>query len=418
MGQLTGITKALSTMASLERAALSHLLSVSDKVKEIRAEELKRMPLHINVIAIAAAGRLKETAHSAILQQLLKHQAILESFLQSIAGLESPRVTADQVREPDKDRMDVSIYGDDQCYIVENKVNDASEQEGQVFRYVQLALQRGYAPEQIKVIYLNSIHNDPPTDYSLTENGEGKNRIPPEVEDSMMVKDYRHDIYQWVKDLPAIIPPTEQYLHCALAQYQDYLEEYFNITDKFEPMNKRIRQTIDLEILKGISDEEDIDFSKRLAMLEEASADLGELLKGVDVIIRELRIRKETCAIQKELDKDGLSLIDLTEYGYNQTNYGVRMSINGKRGFIVYGYGGKWYIGFAFKADRLTDSEKECLVSLFNQLGKENRGEEKRYPCWDYVDNAPLLDEYVRLVRSVKAQTAADNGDNCIQIEC
>lgn len=56
------------------------LLSLSSEVGVIREEEKAKMPLHINVIMISAIGRLKETAHSSILQHFFAKSVNLGFF--------------------------------------------------------------------------------------------------------------------------------------------------------------------------------------------------------------------------------------------------------------------------------------------------------------------------------------------------
>ena len=264
------------------------LLSLSSQVGEIRGEEISKMPLHINVIKISAVGRLRETAHSSILQHLLRNQLILDSFVQTILGIDNIKVRAKNVRTAERDRIDVSIYEKDICIIIENKVNDAVEQPGQIYRYVELALEAGYCEEQILVLYLNSNHRTKPSEFSLSKDGY---RIPKIVEDNLIVKDYSHDIYNWLINLSSLIPENEQYLLSALHQYKDYLEEYFYLTDKFENMKERIRSTISDNILNGLSDENDADFSQRISALKEAYENLQQLMDGVNDLIDSFSIK-------------------------------------------------------------------------------------------------------------------------------
>lgn len=403
--------KIISDMAKLESKDLTNLMILSKRVGEIRKDELLRMPLHINVISISSQGKLRETAHSSILQHFLKNQFILDSFTQEILELnEGKRLRASKVRPAEKDRMDISIYEKDICIIIENKVNDACEQNGQIFRYVQSALGEGYNEKDIKVLYLNSSHHDKPTYKSLTENGEGKNRIAKVVENSIIVKDYAHDIYEWVKNLPALLNDEEKYLHSALCQYQDYLEERFCLTDKFNNMKERIRRTIKESILKELSSCEVTDYAECITRLNDAQEELNELLNGVNELIDELSIKQEAVKIQKELDCDRLKLIDLSDYGYDEHNYGVEISLNGKIGYIAYGYGNKEYIGFAFNTFSLSRTEMSFLNRLFCRFGKERR-EEDYWPCWDYIGELSLLKEYTEFVQFV--EKTAMNEDKC-----
>lgn len=391
-----------------------NLLQMSTEIGDIREEELSKMPLHINVITISAVGKLKETAHSSILQHLIRHQTVLDSFMKSIMGIDKVRVHSKSVRKAEQDRIDVSIYDRDICVIIENKVNDAVEQPGQIFRYVQLALEAGYQEEQIRVLYLNSNHHEKPTDFSLTENGENLNRISKTIEGNIIVRDYAHDIYEWIKELSPIIPNSEKYLISALHQYQDYLEEYFFLTDKFQHMRQRIKTVIAENILKGLSDDNDADFSQRIESLSEASENLQQLIDAVNELKGTYSVRKEAAHIQTELAKSDLELIDLADFGYVQQNFGVRISINGKCGYIAYGYGRKEYIGFAFEKASLTKTEINYLNRIFKKFGKGNYGEEdiwKCWTCWNYIGETSLLNEFSNFVQYVK--DLAENDEKC-----
>ncbi len=110
-----------------------------------------------------------------------------------------------------------------------------------------------------------------------------------------------------------------------------------------------------------------------------------------------------------ELSKSDITLIDLTEFGYKQNNFGVKISINGKGGYIAYGYGDKEYIGFAFDTASLTKTELDHLNSLFKKFGKENYGEEDIWPCWNYIGQTSLLNEFSNFVQYVKAQSENDD---------
>lgn len=411
MGQEIWLVNVLNSVKDLETQEIKDLYGLSKLAGEIRKEELARMPLHINVIMIAAKGKLKETAHSEILQHLLKHQEILDSFVLNILCLKSKGLSVNDVREAEKDRIDVSIYSDKLCVIIENKVNDAVEQTGQIFRYVQLAKKEGYQDDQIIVLYLNSSHWDKPSDRSLTKNGEGIERIPEIIEKNLIVKDYAHDIYKWAKNLSSVLLPKEEYIKSALHQYVDYLEEYFYLTDKFTTMKEKIKSIIESEILAGFSDENDVNYDKRIKALEEANEDLELLKISIDEKIGELEWLQDFVSIKRELGKRGFNLIDMEEYGYDEGNAGVKIALNGKGGFISYGYGDREYIGLGFNTSGLTKTEISTINRLFRKFGKENFGEEAKFPCWNYIDeHTSLLNEFINFVLFIKDFAEKENG--------
>lgn len=90
-------------------------------------------------------------------------------------------------------------------------------------------------------------------------------------------------------------------------------------------------------------------------------------------------------------------------YGYEEGNAGVRIALNGKGGFISYGYGDREYIGLGFNTSGLTKTEISTINRLFKRFGKENFGEEPRFPCWNYIEeDTSLLNEYVNFVLFIK----------------
>lgn len=399
MGKEILLGSILNSVKNLETQEIKHLYGLSRLAGEIRKDELARMPLHINVIMIAAKGKLKETAHSEILQHLLKHQEILDSFVVNILGVKNKGLSVDDVRPAEKDRIDVSIYSDRLCVIIENKVNDAGEQTGQIFRYVQLAKEEGYRDEEIIVLYLNSSHWDKPSDKSLTNEGKGIERIPGIIENNLIVRDYAHDIYKWVKNLSLTLSPREEYINSALHQYIDYLEEYFYLTDKFTAMKEKIKSIIDTEILVGLSDANDVNYEKRINTLTDAKEDLELLKTSIENRITELTRLKKIYLIEQELANKGLKLSEMSLYGYDKNDSGVKIELNGKKGFIAYGND---YIGFAFNTQSLNESEISFLNELFNQYGKVNAGEETKWPVWAYVNETDILIEFVNFVSFVK----------------
>lgn len=404
MEKLETIVKTLCDYSQIMTFENNVLFALSTEIADIKQNALSKMPLHINVIAISAIGKLKETAHSSILQHLLKDPRILDSFIENIMELKGYEVTAKDVNPAEQNRMDVSIFSKEICIIIENKVNGANEQLGQIFRYVQKAKDRGYSDDQIKVLYLNPDNYVMPSDYSLTEYGEGKVSIPTIISDNIIVKNYAQDIYEWIKEIYRIIPETELFIKSALHQYQDYLEEHFQLTNKFTLMKESIRTAINNNLLIGLSDENDADFSQRIAKLEEALDNLINLQTGVSEMIKSLRYEKVVKWITNELQH---KLINLAPFGYSEYEYGVEVSINGKIGYLGFGYNhsnhnAKPYIGFAFNNASLTDDERQYLIGVFERFGKSNSGTEEKWPCWDRVIEADLIKEFLDFVKFVK----------------
>ena len=393
----------------------NRIFALSAEIAAIKKDALSKMPLHINVIAISAVGKLKETAHSLILQKLLKHQDILNSFIENIIGLKGYEVNPNEVNPAEQNRIDVSIFSKDICIIIENKVNGAVEQQGQIYRYVHCAKKK-YSDNKIYVLYLNPRDYTRPSDYSLTEYGEGNKSIPASIKNNIIVKNYTHDIYEWIREVYYIIPDNELFLKSAIHQYQDYLEEYFELTDKFKPMNERIKTVISNNLLNGLSDENDADFSQRIEKLEEAYSNLTDLQKGISELTKTLKEKRYKRVVESIRNELSLPLKNLKPLGFFDYDYGVEVCINGKTGHLGFGYNyindqASSYIGFAFDKSSLTEDEYHCLIDIFSQLGNENSAPDDFWPCWSYIEYADLPQKFLNFVMKIKRLSEVDK--NC-----
>lgn len=74
-------------------------ISLSKQVHQITKTHLDKMPFHLNVIEAACRGRFKETGHSLVLANLLKHPVIQSSFIKNILNIqhEYMHVTAKKI---------------------------------------------------------------------------------------------------------------------------------------------------------------------------------------------------------------------------------------------------------------------------------------------------------------------------------
>lgn len=223
------------------------LINYSSKYQE----EYSKLPHYINVIDSATRGeRLKETAHSQILVNLLKEESILKSFIDYFFStqnfsLETANKQIDIAAE--KGRIDVSIECKREYFIIiENKANDAAEQKGQIYRYYKTAEDLKYNNDQIFVLYLNSDNYEEPSLFSLCKGGDkNKNNIKEELENRLIVKNYRNDILPWLKD--KILPNIKNkdfLLLSAVHQYIDYLENKFKISKRYDNMNNELNKLI------------------------------------------------------------------------------------------------------------------------------------------------------------------------------
>ena len=195
MEQLEDISSLLKASQSLDAEALklleyglaeyfndnSQLLGLSDICLQKEESFKKSRPFHLNVISAAARGRLKETAHSIILHDLLHHPIILSSFLEDIVGIEADTFSISDIEYPDRDRIDLSLRSKNKYLIIENKVNSAEEQKGQLYRYVSQA-EKTHNKDDIIILYLT------PSSYMA----------PTITQGAKMVVEMKKIIEQWI----------------------------------------------------------------------------------------------------------------------------------------------------------------------------------------------------------------------------
>lgn len=384
---------------SKQKEVYCSLISLNNQIVNIRKRELAKLPYHINLLSLTSSN-VKETHHSIILHKLLKKQEILDSFISNLLHIHDIDFKIKEIRDPDKDRMDLSIYGRKKCIIIENKVNDAPEMSGQIFRYVRKANIDNYNYEDIIVVYLNSNHRVPPTFKSTSENGDGIKFIPEIVGKNMIVLDYSHDIYNWLKkELDNINLQKESFLWSSLYLYCDYIEEKFYKSKKYDKMKEEIRKKIDLEVLEGLNNENDPDFNTRIEKLDQMEEELSELMNDIREYRQIMSDQQDKMLIEDALSKRGLKLIPLKDELYGEDNYGVEFRKNGKKAYIALGFGNEPYIGIAGTTSLFSETDKKQLADFFSTTGMEALEEEPAWIAWNAIRNhSTLPKEFISLV--------------------
>ena len=202
------------------------------QVSDIVARHLSRRPFHLNVIEAACQGRFKETGHSLVLADMLRHPAIQSSFMEQFLGLNLNymEVTAET------DRVDVALKGKDIFVIVENKVNDENN-ENNVFEELG-----------------NDHYN---------------------------VLSYKYDVTDWLRGISV---SNEPHIVSALDQYIDFLENKFHTTSLDIDMNNEIKDFLLKELQVDNSPLEE-----QLSALDSQYNKTQELLSAIDSLKIELR---------------------------------------------------------------------------------------------------------------------------------
>ncbi len=281
------------TLHSKDETIMSEcLLTLSNQVESIKIDEKTKMPFHLNLLDTALEGRMRETAHSRFLWQLLRLKRILESFTDRFfPGIFSINEKY-TLHIPDKYRIDISLQTETDFFIFENKVNDAEEQCGQIFRYVNHALKKGYRTDHIHVLYLTSATHDAPSVYSLTKDGQGKETIPDSIK--INVVSYKEDIVRWLEDIYSQISVDEIYLKTSIFQYLDYLKEKFNISNRYSYMNNKIQSLIKEKLFT-----EDMNSLQRLNALSDTKKQLDQLKSYLE----KLEAKQEAHRFQEWFDQ-------------------------------------------------------------------------------------------------------------------
>lgn len=347
-------------------------LSFSDQVHDIIKKHEERRPFHLNVIEAVCHGTFRETGHSLVLADMLKHPDIRSSFLERFLNLKynALEVTAE------RDRVDVALKGNGIFVIIENKVNAAEEQKSQVYRYVhEIGMDKyGYKLSEIYVIYLNPRTHDNPSEYSLCDENNENNVFEALGEEHYKVLSYKYDIIDWLRGISI---PNEPHIESALDQYLDFLENKFHTTLLDTEMNKDIREFL----LKELQIESK-SLEEQISALGSQYEKTAELLSSIDSLKIELRKELSHDMIeewQKRIETEKLPEIQLNK---EEHSFGIQLKNKVRLG-IWDGFDSTDllpYWGFQYKQDN-----KENIQEVYEQIDRllEKAGMEIESPSTD-----------------------------------
>lgn len=335
------------------------------RVSEIIATHLSNRPFHLNVIEAACHGRFKETGHSLVLADMLRHPAIQNSFMEKFLGPISHdylEVTAET------DRVDVALKGKDIFVIVENKVNAAEEQNCQVYRYVhEIAIDKySYDLSQIYVLYLNPTNNNLPSEYSLCDENKENNVFEELGEDHYKVLSYKYDVTDWLSSISVKVK-DEPHIVSALDQYIDFLENKFHTTSFDIAMNNEIKDFLLKELKVDNSALEE-----QLSALDSQYNKTQELLSSILELIKELS-HKTMREWQRQIEK--LPHIKLSQDDHSfwvQLNNQVWLGVWDGYDDPKYNYLPYWGFKYTnYKKDENPELYK-CIETLITEAGIKN----------------------------------------------
>lgn len=290
----------------MRKSDYEKLIKVIKGLSNKKEEELKKLPYHLNVISSAARGKLKETAHSMILSDLLNFPDIQKSFLNYFFAIDENKLTVEREKGEMLGRPDIILSNDKRCIIIENKVNNAPEEKNQCGRYYLIALDKLSSKtnkekknENIYFLYLNPNDRSLPSKESLTIPSETHNTdvkfVNNVLKEHFIVRSFAYDIRNWLYQLYKELNDSdkdEEYLKSGIHQYIDYLENYFNTSKKFNIMNEQIEKYL----TEGSNTIEKFDTIEKLITLKEQA---NELVKTVSNIINMKTFNENKRIIEK-----------------------------------------------------------------------------------------------------------------------
>lgn len=309
-------------------------IRLSERVHQIIKTHLDKIPFHLNVIEAACRGRFKETGHSLVLANLLKHPVIQSSFIKNFLNIqhEYMHVTAE------KNRIDVALKGKDIFVIIENKVNDAEEMENQIYRYVnEIGIKKyDFTLSQIYVIYLNPTNRTLPSLYSLCDKNKENNVLEALEKEHFKVLSYKYDITDWLRKLSI---ENEPHIASALDQYIDFLENKFYTSPIYQNMNKEIKDFILKELhIEGLT------LQEQITALKNEQEKVTTLLDSIEDLRIELRKEESNRLMrewQSEIEKEIALSQDEHSFGIqlkNQVWLGVWDGYDAKNNLPYWGF--------------------------------------------------------------------------------
>lgn len=341
-------------------------------LKEVELLEIKQ-PYHLNIIDEL---HINENAHSRILCKLLQFRSdngcyeMLNSLLSLIKEKYQRDDTKNEfskicIKEPtitqEVERIDLWIKEEGKYAIIfENKVCGATDQDTQLFRYIDKTRKLGFSDDQIYLVYLPPTKESEPSDNTWGEGSTGIS-VKEKFKNRFIKLPYKEDILPWLEN--SILPNIrnkDAMLLSAVTQYIDYLKGYFfsRNTDK---MNEEERQIIDTMLsITGYSNKEKaMSLEKKMQDLQNASNYLSAYLSEINDEIFEERKREWKIRIRE----------DFPEFSYCDMGYGgVYLDINGTKYALYINKDSKWYCQLQFD-DSVPEDSRIINNDTINDIG-------------------------------------------------
>lgn len=292
------------------------LWSLLQEFEKCWAVEQEKRPFHLNLLDYC---RTYENAHTQILLKILHYKEnaeylLINSFLRKIGvDIRWNRERNDAKIEFNKDFIDGYLCDGTYAIIIENKINNAVDQEHQIESYVDKVKERGFELGKIYVFYLTKDGSKQVSEISCPSS------LRDDLGERFVEINYRDHILPWLKEdiLPRCKIKDEIFIS-ALRQYIDFLEGIFGFRKGDEEMDKDI-----------------IDSLKKLLSFENGSWAHHEI---VDEKIKHLH--KLTDYLDRVVHEVKNSVVSITREYWNK-EYGEDVSIgdgmNGNWQFLYFG---------------------------------------------------------------------------------
>lgn len=343
----------------------------------------------INLIEdLRLSSNIHETAHSRILFKLLKsgkrYSFPLWQEFSKMLGWDTNNATV--FGPPEKYNIDLLIEGTDSknnrfAVIIENKINDAIDQDEQIQRYIQsLKEEESFKEDQIYVVY-------------LTRNDNGKE--PPEDSFPSAMKErfakryhrisYEKEIRQWISNCQKIW--VNELIRSVLVQYGNYL------TSLFEP-NKEKEEVMIENIKKWCfgGDHSSKSLSEIDSLIDQKKYAMFELQRQMDLFYRDAVVSKMIGAeFEVECYESVIHYLCFKiEYKSNDTQLNLKGHLNFRKDYD----GGVWFgieTDSTHKAIKQFGSENmiegsgaEAIIIKFKAKLSGYKNEDGPYLCWKY----------------------------------
>ena len=400
------------TLANQRIPLITENCTFADSIAKTKTDFISKLPFHLNVITSAARGKLRETGHSRILADMLGVDFIQKSFIRYFFKIETEPLTIEREIGNSESHIDVMMHNKDLCIIIENKVNDATEQPNQTYRYVHDIAMEQYnmRPEQIYVLYLNSTDHSEPSPVSRTDQN-GDNDVMELLSERFIIKSFAYDITEWLYQLET--PKDEQpYIESAIKQYIDYLEQYFNTSKEFTPMKEELKKQILSQY--GLSDSSNEEIISTLMQKKE---NINILLEEINSIIESSQVanakeklnfyfqcmKKDFSNIPEHCFFNNTDCIDCN--GENWPNVGVSIILNKFRLNIQIEYDyNKKEMYYGILCDNTSDPKAYQYIQkmILPYFSTQDYDSNDYWPVWSYASYETIYDKFKNLVTYIQ----------------